>query len=123
MPSRPTTTPSRPTGRSTSATRRCSSRRAVRGSSSAEHGRALWKPAGRPRLGLVLEGRYADGWLASAGRITVWPDSTGAAVAGRLRIELSAPDAVREMTFSFRSPGRRALEAVVPGGETRVVTL
>jgi len=86
-------------------------------------GFALWKPAGRPRLALVLEGRYADGWLASAGRITVWPDSTGAAVAGRLRIELSAPDAVREMTFSFRSPGRRALEAVVPGGETRVVTL
>ena len=86
-------------------------------------GFALWKPAGRPRLALLLEGRYADGWLAPAGRITVWPDSIGAPVAGRLRIELSVPDAVREMTFSFRSPGRRAVEAVVPGGETRVVTL
>ena len=86
-------------------------------------GFALWKPTGRPRLALLLEGLYADGWLAAAGRITLWPERTGAPVAGRLRMELSAPDAVREMTFSFRSPGRRPVRAVVPGGATRVVTL
>jgi hypothetical protein len=86
-------------------------------------GFALWQPEGRPRLALLLAGRYADGWLAPTGRFTVWPDRAGEPVAGRLRIELSAPDAVREMTFSFQSPGRRAVEAVVPGGETRAVVL
>jgi thiamine transporter ThiT len=86
-------------------------------------GYALWEPDGRPRLALLLAGRYADGWLAPSGRITVWPERAGESVAGRLRIELSAPDAVREMTFSFLSPGRGSVEAVVPGGATRVVTL
>jgi hypothetical protein len=86
-------------------------------------GFALWQPEGQPRLALLLAGRYADGWLAPSGRITVWPEQAGEPVAGRLRIELSAPDAVEAMTFSFRSPGRRAVEAVVPGGATRVVTL
>jgi hypothetical protein len=86
-------------------------------------GFALWQPEGQPRLALLLAGRYADGWLAPTGRITVWPEHAGEAVAGRLRIELSAPDAVREMTFSFRSQGRRAVDAVVPGGSSRVVVL
>jgi hypothetical protein len=86
-------------------------------------GFALWQPEGQPRLALLLAGRYADGWLAPTGRITVWPRQAGEPVAGRLHIELSAPEAVDEMTFRFRSPGRRAVEAVVPGGATRVVTL
>jgi hypothetical protein len=86
-------------------------------------GFALWRPEGRPRLALLLAGRYADGWLAPTGRVTVWPERSGEPVAGRLRIELTAPGAVRQMTFSFRGPRRRAVEAIVPGGETRVVTL
>ena len=86
-------------------------------------GFALWQPEGRPRLAMLLAGRYADGWLAPTGRVTVWPERAGQPVAGRLRIELSAPDAVRELSFQFRSPGRRAVKAAVPGGETRVVTL
>jgi hypothetical protein len=86
-------------------------------------GFALWQPDGRPRLGLLLAGRYADGWLAPTGRVTVWPERAGQPVAGRFRIELAAPDAVRQMTFRFQSPGRRAVEAAVPGGETRVVVL
>jgi hypothetical protein len=89
----------------------------------ATEGFALWQPQGRARLGLLLAGRYSDGWLAPTGRITVWPERDGRPVAGRFRIELAAPDAVRELTFSFRSPGRRSVEAVVPGGETRVVVL
>lgn len=89
----------------------------------ATEGFALWQPDGRPRLGLLLAGRYADGWLAPTGRITVWPERAGQPVAGRFRIELAAPDAVRELTFRFQSPGRRAVEAAVPGGETRVVVL
>ena len=89
----------------------------------ATEGFALWQPDGRPRLGLLLAGRYADGWLAPTGRITVWPERAGQPVAGRFRLELAAPDAVRELTFRFQSPGRRAVDAAVPGGETRVVVL
>jgi hypothetical protein len=86
---------------------------------------ALWEPrrGGRPRLSLLLAGRYADGWLAPAGRITVWPERPGEPVAGRLRIELSAPDVVDEMTFEFHSVGSRPVEAVVPGGATRAAVL
>ncbi len=89
----------------------------------ATEGFTLYAPASRPQLSLLLAGRYADGWLAPSGRITVWPERVGRPVSGRLRIELSAPDAVREMTFSFSSAGRRAVEAVVPGGATREVVL
>ena len=89
----------------------------------ATEGFALWQPDGRPRLGLLLAGRYADGWLAPTGRITVWPERAGQPVAGRFRIELAAPDAVRQLRFRFQSPGRRAVDAAVPGGETRVVVL
>ena len=68
--------------------------------------------------------RALRGRLARAGR----PDrglarTAGRPVAGRLRLDLSAPDAVREMTFSFSSAGRRTVEAVVPGGTTREVVL
>lgn len=86
-------------------------------------GFSLFEPALRPRLSLLLAGRYADGWLAPSGRITVWPERAGRPVSGRLRIELSAPDAVRELTFSFSSVGRRPVEAVVPGGGVREVVL
>jgi hypothetical protein len=84
---------------------------------------ALWRPTGDPRLSLLVAGRYSDGWLAPGGRITVWPERSGRPVAGRLRIDLSAPDAVREMTFSFAGAGRRPVEAIVPGGATREVVL
>jgi hypothetical protein len=89
----------------------------------ASEGFTLWKAAPRPRLALLLAGRYADGWLAPTGRITVWPKQAGEPVAGRLRIELSAPDAVRELNFSFSSPGRRSVQAAVPGGTTQAVVL
>jgi hypothetical protein len=85
-------------------------------------GFALWQPTSTPRLSLLLAGRYADGWLAPTGRIGVWPAKEGMPVRGRFRIELSAPDAVDEMTFVFRGGGR-SVEAVVPGGATRVVTI
>jgi hypothetical protein len=83
---------------------------------------ALWEPTSVPRLSLLLTGRYADGWLAPTGRIGVWPAAAGRPVRGRFRIELSAPDAVDKMTFVFRGRGR-SVEAVVPGGATKVVTI
>ena len=88
----------------------------------ATDGYALWTPAGRPRLALLLAGRYADGWLAPGGLVSVWPDR-GGRVAGRLRIELTAPDAVRRMGFTFRSRGSHPLRAVVAGGTSRAVVL
>jgi hypothetical protein len=88
----------------------------------ATDGYALWAPVGRARLALLLAGRYADGWLTPGGVVTVWPDR-GRTVAGRLRIELTAPDAVRRMTFTFRSRRSRPMQAVVPGGATRAVVL
>jgi hypothetical protein len=83
---------------------------------------ALWAPTTTPRLSLLVSGRYADGWLAPTGRIGVWPAAAGEAVRGRFRIELTVPDAVDEMTFRFRGRGRH-VEAVVPGGSTKVVTI
>jgi hypothetical protein len=89
----------------------------------ATEGYALWEPTGRPRLALLLAGRYADGWLAPGGDVTVWPARAGERVEGRLRLELSAPAAVRDMTFTFRRAGRPPVQAVVPGGETSAVVL
>jgi hypothetical protein len=83
---------------------------------------ALWAPTTTPRLSLLVSGRYADGWLAPTGRIAVWPAAAGEPVRGRFRIELTVPDAVDEMTFRFRGRGRH-VEAVVPGGSTKVVTI
>jgi hypothetical protein len=89
----------------------------------ATDGYALWEPAGRPRLSLLLAGRYSDGWLAPGGDVTVWPARADDRVEGRLTLQLSAPDAVREMTFTFRSAGRPPVQAAVPGGETSVLVL
>jgi hypothetical protein len=83
---------------------------------------ALWQPTTAARLSLLLAGRYPDGWLAPTGRIGIWPAEEGRPVRGRFRIELSAPEAVDEMTFVFRGGGR-PVEAVVPGGVTRLVTI
>jgi hypothetical protein len=83
----------------------------------------LWEPIGEPRLSLLLAGRYADGWLAPSGEITVWPGRSGEPVAGRLRLALTAPDAVRTMTFTFQGRGGRSVQGVVPGGATREVVL
>lgn len=38
---------------------------------------SLWRPLGAPRLQLLADGRYWDGWLARSGSVAVWPDATG----------------------------------------------
>jgi hypothetical protein len=53
----------------------------------------------------------------------LWPSRAGEPVQGRLRLDLSAPDAVRELTFTFRSAGRRPVQVSVPGGRTSAVVL
>jgi hypothetical protein len=84
---------------------------------------ALWVPDGsrRPRLSLYALGRFADGWLASAGLIVVWPRERGGPVAGWLAMRLSAPPVTGAATVRFRSAGRLLAAAPVrPGAPRRV---
>jgi hypothetical protein len=83
----------------------------------------LWKPTGRTRLSLLLAGRYADGWLAPSGRVTVWPERAGEPIRGSLRVALSAPHAAGELTLTFESAGHRSVRVAIPGGTTREVVL
>ena len=50
----------------------------------------LWSSDETPRLSLLERGRYADGWLARSGSITLWPDTAGR-TRGTLRFMLSLP--------------------------------
>ena len=73
---------------------------------------ALWSSQFAPKLGLLEQGRYSDGWLARAGRLTVWPDATGRSQ-GTLRFTLYA-SARREAGDGSVRPGtlrRRARQA------------
>jgi hypothetical protein len=47
----------------------------------------LLRPHGRPRLRLVIEGRFRDGWLSRAGRLRVWTNS-GSGVQATFRLTL-----------------------------------
>jgi hypothetical protein len=38
---------------------------------------SLWRPLGQPRLRLLADGRFWDGWLARNGSVTAWPDANG----------------------------------------------
>jgi hypothetical protein len=63
----------------------------------------LWEPRGAARLSLYLAGRYSDGWLASAGRLHLWPERRGGTVAGRLRLTLTAPAQGEPMIMRFQA--------------------
>lgn len=51
---------------------------------------SLWAADEAPRLSLLERGRYSDGWLARAGRLTLWPDLAGR-TRGTLRFTLTLP--------------------------------
>ncbi len=76
----------------------------------------LWSADGTPRLALLEEGRYADGWLARSGRLRVWPDASGQ-TAGTLRFTLTLPPGSEPTSVQF---GKARYE-VVPGRATEVV--
>jgi hypothetical protein len=61
---------------------------------------SLWRIDGTPRLGLVEDGRYFDGWLARRGTLSIWPDGTGR-VRGTLRFALTLPPGSRPVTVRF----------------------
>ncbi|MGH3130994.1 MAG: hypothetical protein ACRDNX_09275, partial [Gaiellaceae bacterium] len=74
----------------------------------------LWRPQGTPRVSLLAEGLYADGWLRRNGSITVWPDASGRA-RGALRLRLWLPPGMRatELQLGTRTVSLRPGERVV----------
>jgi hypothetical protein len=77
---------------------------------------SLWSADGTPRLALLEQGRYADGWLSRSGRLTVWPDGAGN-TRGTLRFTLSLPPDAQPSTVAFG----KVHYNVYPGEKTTVV--
>jgi hypothetical protein len=76
---------------------------------------SLWAADETPRLSLLEQGRFSDGWLARSGRLTVWPDATGR-VRGTLAFTLSLPRGAEPVQVSFG----KAHYDVEPGRTTTV---
>jgi hypothetical protein len=77
---------------------------------------SLWAADEAPRLELLEQGRFSDGWLARSGRLTVWPDATGR-TRGTVRFALSLPASAAPTTVRFGKAGYD----VRPGETTTVV--
>lgn len=82
----------------------------------------LVRPAGRLRFSLLLVGRYADGRLAGVGAVTIWSETRGGTVAGRLVLPVR-PRSAGEVTLRFTSgTGAKAVvRHAAPGRTTDVV--
>jgi len=76
----------------------------------------LWSADGTPKLGLLEEGRFFDGWLAREGRLRLWPDTSGR-TEGTLRFALTLPLGAEPTSVTFGG----ARYDVVPGRLTEVV--
>ncbi len=75
----------------------------------------LYRPVGTPRLRLLAAGRYADGWLAPRGAITVWTRA-----GGTLTLSLSLPmhTQTTPMLFTARNVHRNV--RLQPGRHLRL---
>jgi hypothetical protein len=76
---------------------------------------SLWSADAAPRLSLLEQGRFSDGWLARSGRLTVWPDTAGR-TRGTLHFVLSLPASAAPATVRFG----KAHYDIRPGETTRV---
>jgi hypothetical protein len=83
----------------------------------------LVQPTGRPRLALYMPGRYFDGWLSLAGRVTLWPERLGGDLAGRLELELRSPRSADPVAITFERPGGGTATFPLRAGERRHVSL
>lgn len=77
---------------------------------------SLWSSATAPKLSLLEQGRYSDGWLARSGRLSVWPDATGRS-RGTVHFTLSLPPGAQPVTVRF---GKVHYD-VEPGQDTDIV--
>ncbi|MGZ4381735.1 MAG: glycosyltransferase family 39 protein [Gaiellaceae bacterium] len=80
----------------------------------------LYKPVGTPRLSLLVAGLYTDGWLAHAGRLTVWPDKSGL-TDGTLTLRLWLPKNTQLTPMILTAPGVKRTVMVPSGGSRTVV--
>jgi hypothetical protein len=77
---------------------------------------SLWSADSTPKLSLLEQGRYSDGWLARAGKLTVWPDAADR-TRGTVRFTLSLPAGAVPTTVRFG----KARYDVNPGQHTTVI--
>jgi hypothetical protein len=77
---------------------------------------SLWSADATPKLSLLEQGRYSDGWLARSGKLTVWPDAAGR-TRGTVRFTLSLPAGAVPTTVRFG----KAHYDVNPGQRTTVI--
>jgi hypothetical protein len=77
---------------------------------------SLWSADSAPRLSLLERGRFADGWLARTGKLTVWPD-TADHTRGTLSFTLSLPRGANPTTVRFG----KAHYDIHPGEKTTVI--
>ena len=75
----------------------------------------LYRPIGIPRLRLLAAGRYADGWLAPRGAITVWTRKPAL-----LRLELALPTRSRTTAIRFAARNVKRTARVRPGAVMRL---
>jgi hypothetical protein len=61
----------------------------------------LWQTDGPARVRLVMLGRWHDGWLASGGEVTVWPDRGEDTMAGFLTFRVTDPSFARDAVLRF----------------------
>ena len=75
----------------------------------------LYRPARTPRLRLLAAGRFADGWLAPRGAITIWTKS-----GGTLTLVLSMPKRSQVTPIRFTARGVDRLLRLRPGRHVSV---
>lgn len=81
----------------------------------------LWRPRGTPRLSLLADGYYYDGWLGKAGRIVAWPDGSGR-TSGALRLVVTVPEGEPATRLTF-STGSSHTRVTLVAGERRIVRI
>lgn len=81
----------------------------------------LWRPHGTPRLSLLADGYYGDGWLASTGQIVAWPDHSGR-TAGTFRLVVTLPERQDPTRLTFSVGSSRTRVSLLPG-ERRTVRI
>jgi hypothetical protein len=79
----------------------------------------LWRPIGTPRMAMLVDGRYFDGWLASRGSVKLWPDANGR-IDGTLKLGLALPASGSPATLELRAPGFRR-DVRIEAGTAEVV--
>jgi hypothetical protein len=85
----------------------------------------LWLPSKEtgPRLSLYAPGRYTDGWLASRGLISVWPEARGGQVSGWLTMHLTTPRWLDTVNLTFEGQGVERLSIRLRPGAAEPVRL